>query len=158
MFSKKSIIFILLVCALIAGCTRVDVFEKNFFFNRHQWQAIEKPAVSFNITDSVALYNLFVVVRHEDAYGYNNLWMNIYTQAPGDTTAKKQQLDLQLATNEKGWLGSGMDDIFEHRIRITREPVALKAGIYKFSFEQVMREDPLLHVLNVGLRVERVKR
>ena len=35
-----------------------------------------------------------------------------------------------LATDDKGWLGSGMDDIFEHRIRITNQPVQLnKCGL-----------------------------
>ena len=83
--------------------------------------------------------------------------MNIYTQVPGDTLLK-QRLDLQLATDDKGWLGSGMDDIFEHRIRITKDPQKLaKAGLYKFTLEQIMREEPLQHVMNVGIRVEKVK-
>ena len=83
--------------------------------------------------------------------------MNIYTQSPGDTL-RKQSLNLQLADNKIGWLGTGMDDIFEHRIRITSSPIQFKKpGDYRFSFEQLMREDPLEHILNVGLRIEKVK-
>jgi hypothetical protein len=47
-----------------------------------------------------------------------------------------------------------MDDIYEHRIPLG-EPQSLKAGTYTFSLEQIMREDPLEHVLNVGLRLEK---
>ncbi len=69
-----------------------------------------------------------------------------------------QRLDLRLATDDKGWLGSGMDDIFEHRILVTQQPVLLKkAGSYLFRLENIMREDPLEHVMNVGIRVEKVK-
>jgi hypothetical protein len=51
-----------------------------------------------------------------------------------------------------------MDDIFEHRILITRSPQRLtKPGIYKFRLENIMREDPLQYVMNVGVRVEKVK-
>jgi gliding motility-associated lipoprotein GldH len=82
--------------------------------------------------------------------------MNIYIQSPGDTL-RKQKLDLKLATDDKGWLGSGMDDIYEHRILITDKPVALKAGTYRFKLENIMREDPLEHVMNVGIRVEKAK-
>ena len=83
--------------------------------------------------------------------------MNIYIKSPGDSV-RKQPLDIQLADNEKGWLGTGMDDIFEHRIRITRDPIQFKKpGEYVFTFEHIMREDPLQHVLNVGLRIEKVK-
>ena len=83
--------------------------------------------------------------------------MNIHTQVPNDTLLK-QHLDLVLATDDKGWLGSGMDDIFEHRIRITSAPQKLsKPGLYRFRIEQIMREDPLKYVMNVGMRVEKVK-
>lgn len=61
--------------------------------------------------------------------------------------------ELQLATNEK-WLASGMDDIYEHRIKLT-DPQYLKAGVYHFRVEQIMREDPLANVMDVGLRVEK---
>jgi gliding motility-associated lipoprotein GldH len=78
-------------------------------------------------------------------------------QIPGDSL-RKQKLDLRLATDDKGWLGTGMDDIFEHRILITGEPVLLKKpGTYRFRLENIMREDPLEHVMNVGIRVEKVK-
>jgi gliding motility-associated lipoprotein GldH len=59
-----------------------------------------------------------------------------------------------LATNEKGWLASGVDDVYEHRIPLTDAPY-LKAGNYKFQVEQIMREDPLKNVMSVGLRLEK---
>jgi gliding motility-associated lipoprotein GldH len=48
-----------------------------------------------------------------------------------------------------------MDDIYEHRILIQKQTRFTKPGDYHFRFEQVMREDPLEHVLNVGLRIEK---
>ena len=148
-----TVVYLLQFCA----CTKIDVFEKNTSFPNHQWRSTMKPAVSFSITDTASLYNMYIVLRHSDAYGYNNMWLNVYTQAPGDSV-KKQSLNLLLANNRQGWLGSGMDDIFEHRIRITGGPIQFKkSGTYQFSFEQIMREDPLEHVLNVGLRIERAR-
>lgn len=148
-------VMIAIGAVFLTACQKVDVFEKNVVIENYRWQSSVKPAFYFSITDTVSRYNIFVVLRHEDAYRYNNLWLNIYTRAPGDSTAKQQALDLQLATAEKGWLGSGMDDIFEHRIRISQAPIALKAGQYEFRLEQIMRDDPLPHILNVGIRVER---
>lgn len=141
----------------LAGCTTVDVFEKNASFPNRQWPSARQPDFSFEITDTVSRYNIYVVVRHLDAYRYNNLWLNIYTKAPGDSTAKPQALDLQLASNDKGWLGAGMDDIYEHRIKISQAPLALKAGLYKFQLEQIMRDEPLENILNVGIRVEKAQ-
>ena len=73
-----------------------------------------------------------------------------------DRKTKKAQYELTLATNDKGWLATGMNDIYEHRLKLT-DPVRLKAGSYKLRLENIMREDPLQHVLNVGIRVEKVK-
>ena len=84
--------------------------------------------------------------------------MNLYTRGPGDRFAAKVAYELPLATNDKGWLGSGMDDIYEHRIALTpinNEFYFKKPGDYSFALEQIMREDPLSNVLNIGLRIEK---
>jgi gliding motility-associated lipoprotein GldH len=138
----------------LLACAKIDVYEKNVSFKNHEWPSDLKPSVSFTVTDTASLYNLYLVLRHADAYNYNNIWINVYTKSPGDS-AVRQPLDLQLA-NKEGWLGNGMDDIFEHRIRINNAPVQLKKpGEYVFTFENIMREDPLKHVLNVGFRIEK---
>ena len=60
-----------------------------------------------------------------------------------------------LATNN-GWLGTGMDDIYEHQLPLTPEPIQLrKAGVYTFTIEHIMREDPLENIMDVGLRLEK---
>ena len=74
---------------------------------------------------------------------------------PGDSALRSERYDLLLATNEKGWLGSGMDDIFEHRVQIQQETKFSRPGTYSFTLEQIMREDPLKHVLDVGVRIEK---
>jgi gliding motility-associated lipoprotein GldH len=149
--------FVAFFICLICACGTIDVFEKNVSIPNHEWSNTYKPEIEFEITDTVSLYNIYVVLRHTDAYRYKNIWMNIYAQVPGDTV-RKQRLDLLLATDDKGWLGSGMDDIYEHRIRITETPQRLtKPGLYRFRLEQIMREEPLQFVMNVGIRVEKVK-
>ena len=68
--------------------------------------------------------------------------------------------DMRLGTDETGWLGSGMDDIYEHREPITPRSSEKafyfrKPGDYTFTIEQLMRQDPLENVLNAGIRIEK---
>lgn len=141
-------------CAvLIAGCKPIDLYEKNVSIPQHAWQTSFKPSFNFTIKDTASLYQLFLVLRHTEKYNYTNIYINLYAQLPGSDSSIKIQRDLVLATNE-GWLGTGMDDIYEHRIKLG-EPEPLKAGQYTFTVEQIMRENPLNHVLNVGLRIEK---
>jgi hypothetical protein len=35
-------------------------------------------------------------------------------------------------------------------------PAKLKKGEYSFTLQQIMREDPLQHVLNAGIRIVKI--
>jgi gliding motility-associated lipoprotein GldH len=97
------------------------------------------------------------VLRHTDAYIYNNIWLALGSQAPGDTM-RFQNINLELGNDAMGWEGTGMDDIFEIRKNITNGPIPFKkTGDYTFTIAQIMRENPLKHILNVGIRVEKVE-
>ncbi|HEX5024960.1 MAG TPA: gliding motility lipoprotein GldH [Agriterribacter sp.] len=162
---KTNFVSAALCAAIIAGlilsntgCKSVDVFEKNAVIPKQQWDRSFQPSIAFNISDTLALYNIYVTLRHTYAYDYNNIWLNLNYQLPGDT-AKQQRVDIQLADNSKGWLGTGMDDIYEVRRLITPQPYRFKnSGQCTFTLEQIMRENPLKHIMNAGIRVEKVNR
>jgi gliding motility-associated lipoprotein GldH len=140
----------------LASCNTLDVFEKEVPFPTQEWSSSVQPSIHFQITDTSALYNVYLIFRHSDAYSFNNIWMKWTIRQPGDSVARSQQFDLKLANNQNGWLGSGMDDIWEHRILLQSRTNFHKAGDYQVDLTQMMRQDPLQHVLNVGLRVEKI--
>lgn len=151
-------LLLLAACLQFASCQTIDLYEKNVPVPGHAWQSSFKPKFEFNITDTTSPYQLFVVLRHNEKYNYNNIWVRLTIQPPADR-AYSEQLELSLASNEKGWLGSAMDDLYEHRVRVTPENgFMLKKGLYSFTIEQIMRDDPLPHVMNVGLRIEKKTR
>lgn len=143
--------------SFFSSCDTINLYEKTTPIPGHRWTSNFKPQFKFTITDTTVPYQVFVLLRHTDRYNYNNIWINLYTQAPGDSI-QKVQYELPLASKDKGWLGSAMDDIYEHRISITPQNQNLyfrRAGEYTFSIEHIMREDPLQQVLDIGLRLEK---
>lgn len=152
----RSIFCICLLSAALFSCRQIDVYEQNKVITAHQWKRSEPVKGSFLITDTQSVYNIYIVLRHTDSYEYNNIWLNIGLQAPEDTMAF-QKVDLSLGNDMYGWEGAGMNDIFEVRKMISGRPRKFrKPGKYQFEIGQIMRNDPLLHVLNAGLRVEKV--
>ena len=142
---------------LAISCKRLDVYEKNTAIPNYQWKADYKPSFQFIINDTTDSYQIFVVLRHTDAYAFNNIWLNVGMQAPGDTL-RQQKLEVTLGNDAVGWEGTGMNDIWEVRKAITNGPIRLKkTGVYNFSIAQIMRQNPLAELLSVGVRVERVK-
>ena len=154
---SKKIIFLLVLISSIAlfSCKyKVGFYEKTVAIPQNEWSSTYKPSFTIEISDTANLYNLYVIVRHTDAYHYNNLWVNFTSIAPG-SVAETQKLNLTLGNNAK-WLGSGMAEVFEHRILINRNPVKLHKGKYIFLLQNIMREDPLEEIMNVGIRVSKI--
>lgn len=172
MFNSRKKLFSFLSLQLVAcslwltSCTTIDLYEKVVPVPAHHWQSSFKPQFTFQIRDTTVPYQFYILLRHNNKYKYNNIWVNLWGKAPADTQ-QKLSLELPLASKE-GWLGTGMDDIFEHRIRVGGEAGKLtflkpaaegyyftKPGDYTFTLEQIMRDDPLPDVMNVGLRLEK---
>ena len=144
-------------CLFFISCKQIDVFEKNTVIPQYKWQQNFSAKGDFLITDTIAAYSIYLVLRHTDAYQYNNIWLNIGLQPPGDSL-HYQKVNLQLGDDANGWEGTGMNDIWEVRKLLNSEPRRFKQpGKYSFTISQVMRDNPLLYIMSVGLRIEKKK-
>lgn len=154
---RKMILFVALTSLAFVGCVSINLYEKQTPIPDQKWTYNFVPEFSFQIKDTVSRYNLSVVIRHTDMYAYNNIWIKLGTQTPGDTV-HFQRINLVLVAPEgEGWLGSGMNDIYEVRKNISPGPISFKTpGIYNFSIAQVMRDNPLAHIMSIGMRLEKV--
>ncbi|MEJ7610424.1 MAG: gliding motility lipoprotein GldH [Ferruginibacter sp.] len=152
---KQAVIFL---CAifLFSSCRNIDLFEKNTPIPGYNWKTAYPVTGNFTITDTVSAYHIYIVLRHTDAYNYNNIWLNAGLQAPGDTLVS-QNINLSLGNDATGWEGVGMNDIWEVRKRVTAVPTRFKmTGEYRFNITHIMRDDPLPHIMSVGLRLEKL--
>ena len=157
LFTNKGGLLLLPVfcCLLLNACTQIEVFEKNTSIPKYEWQSSFSAKGNFLITDTVAAYSIYLVLRHTDAYQYNNIWLNIGLQPPGDSL-HTQKINLKLGDDANGWEGAGMNDIWEVRKLLNGAPRRFKQpGNYHFNISQIMRDNPLLHIMSVGLRIEK---
>lgn len=152
----KKLSIVLFALLLLIGCLQQELFEKNIEIPAFQWSPNFTPEINFTISDTASAYRIFFIVRHTNAYRYNNIWIKLSSIAPGEKKVQVQQFDLPLASADK-WLGIGMDDVFEHRILLYNEPVKFKNfGKYSITIAHIMRDNPLLYVMNVGIRLEKI--
>ena len=150
-------LLILLVCLMLWGCEESSLYQKVVFMPNHSWGYKNVANFDFRISDTAARYRVFFVLRHTDAYEYNNIWIKMSSKLPGDSIWRNDRFNIPLA-NEKGWLGTGMDDLYDHRVLLYPQPVAfIHPGNYTLEIRQDMRVDPLPHIMNVGLRLEKVQ-
>jgi gliding motility-associated lipoprotein GldH len=142
----------------VISCTTIDLYEKTVSIPGHSWKSSFQPSFDFIIKDTASPYQIYLTIRHDDKYNFNNIYVRLHTKQPGTDSVQTIPVDLRLANDEKGWKlnGVGMDDIWEHNLALTpttRYFYFRKPGTYTFTIEQIMREDPLDHVYNIGLRL-----
>ena len=147
---------VLYIAISISACQTIDLYEQVTSYPDHQWASKQINQYQFKISDTNASYNMYFVIRHHNAYHYKNIWLQVNTQAAGDSL-QKQTININLADDMNGWMGAGMDDIYDHRVLINNKPMKLPLGAFKISTQQIMREDPLQNILTTGIRVEKAK-
>jgi hypothetical protein len=155
MLKRVAIAFALIL--YLCSCNKIGLFDKVVFTPSQQWDQSFQPEMKFDVTDTSSFYVVYFTVRHADEYPYNNLWIKLYSRMPGDSLERQERFDIPLADGKK-WLGSGMDDIFNHRVLLYKTPVKFaKPGEYYLRLSHDMRIDPVKYIFNVGVRIEKVK-
>ena len=148
------LIFSFVCCAFISACNQASLFERLENIPDAEWKTGEILDFSIEIPDTTQNYYLIVTIRHTYKYAYRNVWVKLGLQQPGSDSITYRDFDLPLANNER-WLGVGMDDVYERRIRLFGKPVRFTStGTARFTLQQIMRDNPLKHVLQAGIRVE----
>ena len=109
--------------------------------------------------DSTKTYNLFVNLRANNNYAYNNLFLIVSTEKENGFT-KIDTLEYQMANPDGSLLGNGFSDIKESKL-LYKENVRFK-GNYKVHIKQAVRESgkvpgvqELEGVTDVGFRIEK---
>jgi gliding motility-associated lipoprotein GldH len=144
-------------CFLLNSCTQIDIFEKNTVIPKYEWQQGFTAKGDFIISDTNSAYSIYLVLRHTDAYQYNNIWLNIGLQPPGDSM-RIQKVNIILGDDANGWEGTGTNDIWEVRKLLNGAPRRFKqAGKYSFNISQIMRDNPLHHIMSAGLHIKKQK-
>jgi gliding motility-associated lipoprotein GldH len=159
-FNTSRLQFLIIAAAgfmFMSSCNQIDVFEKHTAIPEYKWQQNFSARGDFIISDTVSVYSIYLVLRHTDAYQYNNIWLNIGLQPPGDSMYI-QKVNIKLGDDANGWEGTGMNDIWELRKLLNVEPRRFKkSGKYNFNISQIMRDNPLSNIISVGLRLEKKK-
>lgn len=157
-WGRAGVGFLLLCLFLFASCQRAAHFQKHEAIPGNAWNYNFRPTFTFDITDSNSVYQPYFVIRHTQAYPYNNIWLWLYIKTPGDTVATKARINIVLAEASGKWLGRGMGEIFEQRMPFSLgDSVDLsKPGTYSIQMEQNMRINPLPEILHVGVRVDKI--
>ena len=143
-----------LMLGLISCQDSVTVVDKNIELEKRNWSYSEKIRIPVKIEETGIPYNLYLNLRHSADYKYSNIFILIHIIGPdGKKITERREFKLALPDGE--WLGSGSGNMYSYQINFKENYKFPAKGIYIFELEQNMRDNPLDHVSDAGIRVEK---
>jgi gliding motility-associated lipoprotein GldH len=140
----------------LTGCNKSVVYSRYETFKDNEWFAKDKAVFEVEIKDTLSLNNISIMVRHADAYPYNNLFLFVTTKYP-DGKQLTDTMEIIMASDKGEWKGSGAGDIYDLKVPVKKNVRFPLGGKYIFSFEHGMRVDPLPMIMDLGFEVEKSK-
>lgn len=154
----SNILFILITLFLFS-CDKKRVFDEyksvGSAWNKDSIVTFDLPKL-----EPSKSYNLYLNVRNNDNYPFNNLFLLVSLENP-DGLTKVDTLEYEMANNDGTLLGEGFSDTKESKLFFKENQIFNKKGQYKVRIQQAVRqngkvkgEKELKGVTEVGFRIE----
>lgn len=155
---KNSILFGL-VLLLVISCDKKRVFDQ-YKSVGNAWH--KDSIVTFELPklDAKKSFNMFVNVRGNDDYPFNNLFLIVSLEQPNHKV-KVDTLEYQMTDPDGSLLGEGFSDIKESKLFYKERQNFTQKGIYKIHIKQATRQTGKIEgvtilpgISDVGFRIE----
>ncbi len=152
-FLQSKIALAALISVVIVSCGKEKViFEKKYDLKDGQWAYADTLKFSFNIADTMEIYDIVLTIKHTPQYPMQNMYTHIYTKFPSGERIM-QLLNIDLADNTGKWEGDCSGS--ECRFEIPIQPNAFfnAAGQHIITLEQYMRTESLAGINSIALKI-----
>ena len=161
---KTNFIGLLLLFLFFTSC------DKKQFYSEYKeldgsWKKSDTLRFTFEQKDTINPFNLFLNVRNNNDYPFNNMYLIVSLKEPGKKpTIKIDTLEYQMANVDGTLLGEGFTDVKESKLWYLENYVFNRIGNYKVEVVQAVRATgevkgvaELKGITELGLRIEKTK-
>ena len=146
---------------LLASCTEHLDYSSFRSTDNGTWGRDEIMEFTYEPSDTLQRYNVFISVRNDAQYPYNNLFLIAELNYP-DGASERDTLEYAMADPEGNWLGTGYGSVKENKLWFRENIVFPSSGVYTFTVSHAMRKngsvsgiEELPGILDVGLQIEK---
>ena len=152
---------ILFTVLLLVSCDKKRVFDQ-YKTVGEAWQKDSIASFTYNNQDTTERYDLFLNLRSNNDYPFNNIFLIVSMETPGGMT-KVDTLQYQMAEADGKLLGEGFSDVKESKLYYIEKYKFSAIGDFKIGIQQAVRqsgkvagEKELKGITEVGFRIEKL--
>ncbi len=145
---------------MMVSCDKKRVFDQYVSYG-DTWPKDSVANFVFNNPDTLKTYDLFVNLRSNDDYAFNNIFLIVKIEAPKGLT-KVDTLQYKMTNPDGTLLGEGFTDVKESKLFFKENYKFSAIGDHQISVSQAMRktgqldgEKELEGITEVGFRIEK---
>ena len=152
--SPANILIIIVACFLFS-CDNNTVYSEYQHIRDNTWNKKDEYFFKFVIKDNTVAYNVSLLLRNNDMYPYQNIWLFRDELQPSGTSVK-DTIEFLLADDFGKWMGKGFS-LFQNQIAIKNNYIFADTGKYTIGIRHGMRNDELTGIEDIGLLIEKAK-
>ncbi|EGV43016.2 gliding motility lipoprotein GldH [Bizionia argentinensis JUB59] len=157
---RSKILFLIITAFLaLTACDSNRVYD-TYKSVPNQWHKDSIIQFKFQAPDSINKYNLFVNLRNNNNYPFNNLYLIVEMDFPNGKVIK-DTLQYKMAKPNGELLGTGFSDIKESKLWYKEDVIFNESGDYHIKIQHAMRKNgkvsgvvDLEGITDVGFRME----
>lgn len=146
----------------LISCDHNRVFDEYHELDG-SWSKNDTIHFEFEQNDTINPYNLFLNIRNNNEYPFNNLFVIISLKNP-ENEVKVDTLEYQMANPDGTLMGNGFTDVKESKLWYQENFIFKKTGKYQVNIVHALRESGKINglervdgVTEVGFRIEKTK-
>lgn len=162
MIKKSNFLLILTLLLALTSCTKKSVFNEYQSLGE-SWDKDSIVSFSFEQKDTLKPYNLFINVRNNKNYEFNNLFLIVAMEQPDKKTII-DTFEYQMTNSDGSFLGTGFSDLKENKLFYKEKTKFKNSGTYNVFIQQAVRrtgkvvgEKALEGITDVGFSIETIE-
>jgi len=136
----------------MTSCNNTAILDQDATITNRKWLYNEQPVFQVKVSDNTVRYDIYLSLRHSLNYRFSNIFLLLKETDPNNKH-KTSRVEVKLAEPDGRWLGNGSGSIYSHQVRVASNYLYPDTGTYSYQIEQNMRVNPLLEVVEVGIRI-----
>lgn len=142
-----------LFCFFFSSCEQQAIYHQYQAIENLSWEKNREYYFTFQVDDNTIPYDITFEIRNSSLYPYQNLWL-FYNEERPIGPMVRDTMECMLADEFGKWYGNGIS-LFQTSFPVRTNYMFPDKGRYTFSFRQGMRNDTLLGIQEIGLKVEK---
>ena len=147
------------IALIFISCDKTQIFDEYHSF-QNGWDKKNSVVFTFDQEISKKPNNMFINIRTNNDYEFNNLFLITKLEQPSGLT-KVDTLEYEMADSDGNMLGVGFSDIKESKLWYKENAKFPEKGKYKISISQAVRKtgkvkgvEKLKGITEIGFRIE----